>query len=87
MRANARETFARDTIGASLLGRMRDVHAGMHQVVIINVVNGGKVWVVGGRRVVIEIFCGNEKLGFVYFSFQEGFCCVVFGTSVNGKGN
>ena len=56
MRANTRETFARDTIGASLLGRMRDVHAGMHQVVIINVVNGGKVLTVSGRQVLIEIF-------------------------------
>jgi len=35
---------------------MRDIHAGMHQVVIINVVNGGKVRTVSGRQVLIEIF-------------------------------
>lgn len=55
MRADAREAFARDrdrdTIGASLLGGTRDIHADIRQVVIIHVVDSGKVWIL------IKMFC------------------------------
>ena len=53
MRADAREAFARDrdTIGASLLGGTRDIHADIRQIVIIHVVDSGKVWIL------IKMFC------------------------------
>lgn len=49
---DARETFSRDTIGASFLGRVRNIHAGIGKIVVID---GGKVWIVNNRQTLIEV--------------------------------
>ena len=56
VRIDTRETLSGDTIGASFLGGMWDIHASIGEIVIIGVVDSREVWVVGNRTILIEMF-------------------------------